>query len=274
MEGFRGTVVSSLLALVGSFALGTLIAVFRIGSIRALRWFGTGYVEFIRNIPLLLVVYIFYYGPAALGLPLDGFTAGTIGLAVYTSSFIAEAIRAGIMSIPRGQTEAARSSGLSYAQTMVHIVLPQAIRLVIPPLGNQFINLIKNSSVLTIVAGLDLMYFADIVNTDTFKRLIPMFLWLCFIWRSPCRSATGCGCGSASWSANIRGLAAERRGSGWTLPGRIPRRICNFCWKDCILRCWWRWLQLRSASCSAASSASFVICGCRCCRRFCWSPWS
>ncbi|GJM69481.1 putative glutamine ABC transporter permease protein GlnM [Paenibacillus macerans] len=170
MEGFRGTVVSSLLALVGSFALGTLIAVFRIGSIRALRWFGTGYVEFIRNIPLLLVVYIFYYGPAALGLPLDGFTAGTIGLAVYTSSFIAEAIRAGIMSIPRGQTEAARSSGLSYAQTMVHIVLPQAIRLVIPPLGNQFINLIKNSSVLTIVAGLDLMYFADIVNTDTFKR--------------------------------------------------------------------------------------------------------
>ncbi|GIP09294.1 MAG: amino acid ABC transporter permease [Paenibacillus macerans] len=169
MEGFRGTVVSSLLALVGSFALGTLIAVFRIGSIRALRWFGTGYVEFIRNIPLLLVVYIFYYGPAALELPLDGFTAGTIGLAVYTSSFIAEAIRAGIMSIPRGQTEAARSSGLSYAQTMVHIVLPQAIRLVIPPLGNQFINLIKNSSVLTIVAGLDLMYFADIVNTDTFQ---------------------------------------------------------------------------------------------------------
>ncbi|MCM3703065.1 amino acid ABC transporter permease [Paenibacillus macerans] len=169
MEGFRGTVASSLLALVGSFALGTLIAVFRIAPIRGLRWFGTGYVEFIRNIPLLLVVYIFYYGPAALGLPLDGFTAGTIGLAVYTSSFIAEAIRAGIMSIPKGQTEAARSSGLSYAQTMVHIVLPQAIRLVIPPLGNQFINLIKNSSVLSIVAGLDLMYFADIVNTDTFQ---------------------------------------------------------------------------------------------------------
>lgn len=169
LEGFRGTVLSSLLALVGSFVLGALIAVFRIGPVRPLRWFGTGYVEFIRNIPLLLVVYIFYYGPAALGLPLDGFTAGTIGLAVYTSSFIAEAIRAGILAIPQGQTEAARSSGLSYVQTMLHIILPQAIKLVIPPLGNQFINLIKNSSVLTIVAGLDLMYFADIVNADTYR---------------------------------------------------------------------------------------------------------
>lgn len=169
MAGFRGTILSSLLALAGSFALGALIAVFRIGPVRVLRWLGTGYVEFIRNIPLLLVVYIFYYGPAAFGLPLDGFTAGTIGLAVYTSSFIAEAIRAGIMAVPKGQTEAARSSGLSYAQTMIHIILPQAIKLVIPPLGNQFINLIKNSSVLSIVAGLDLMYFADIVNTDTFR---------------------------------------------------------------------------------------------------------
>ncbi|MFR9711955.1 amino acid ABC transporter permease [Paenibacillus sp. MB22_1] len=169
LEGFRGTVLSSLLALVGSFVLGALIAVFRIAPVRPLRWFGTGYVEFIRNIPLLLVVYIFYYGPAALGLPLDGFTAGTIGLAVYTSSFIAEAIRAGILAIPQGQTEAARSSGLSYVQTMLHIILPQAIKLVIPPLGNQFINLIKNSSVLTIVAGLDLMYFADIVNAHTYR---------------------------------------------------------------------------------------------------------
>ncbi|MGG6312995.1 amino acid ABC transporter permease [Paenibacillus macerans] len=169
MAGFRGTVISSLLALAGSFLLGTVIAVFRIGPVRALRWFGTGYVEFIRNIPLLLVVYIFYYGPSALRMPLDGFTAGTIGLAVYTSSFIAEAIRAGIMAIPQGQTEAARSSGLSYGQTMVNIVLPQAIKLVIPPLGNQFINLIKNSSVLTIVAGLDLMYFADIISVDTYR---------------------------------------------------------------------------------------------------------
>ncbi|GGF96545.1 putative glutamine ABC transporter permease protein GlnM [Paenibacillus albidus] len=169
MKGFLGTTLSSTLALAGSFLIGALIAVFRITTVRGLRWFGTGYVEFVRNIPLLLVVYAFYYGPSALGFPLDGFTAGTIGLAVYTSAFIAEAIRAGIMAVPKGQMEAARSSGLNYIQTMQHVILPQAIKLVIPPLGNQFINLIKNSSVLTIVAGLDLMYFADSISTETYR---------------------------------------------------------------------------------------------------------
>lgn len=169
MEGFYNTILSSVLALVGSFILGAIIAVFRMTSVRGLRWFGTGYVEFIRNIPLLLVVYVFYYGPSTIGFPLDGFEAGTIGLAVYTSAFIAEAIRAGIMAVPKGQMEAARSSGLSYIQTMLYIILPQAIKLVIPPLGNQFINLIKNSSVLTIVAGLDLMYFADGISIETYR---------------------------------------------------------------------------------------------------------
>ncbi|WP_277472483.1 MULTISPECIES: amino acid ABC transporter permease [unclassified Paenibacillus] len=169
LEGFWGTVLSSVLALIGSFVLGAIIAVFRITTVKGLRWFGTGYVEFVRNIPLLLVVYVFYYGPSAIGFTLDGFTAGTIGLAVYTSAFIAEAIRAGIMAVPKGQMEAARSSGLSYIQTMTNVILPQAIKLVIPPLGNQFINLIKNSSVLTIVAGFDLMYFADSISTETYR---------------------------------------------------------------------------------------------------------
>ncbi|CQR52398.1 amino acid ABC transporter permease [Paenibacillus riograndensis] len=169
LEGFRGTVLSSVLALIGSFIIGTVIAVFRITPVKPLRWFGTGYVEFIRNIPLLLVVYVFFYGPSALGFTLDGFKAGTIGLTVYTSAFIAEAIRAGIVAVPKGQMEAARSSGLSYMQTMTHVILPQAIKLVIPPLGNQFINLIKNSSVLTLVAGLDLMYFADGISTETYR---------------------------------------------------------------------------------------------------------
>ncbi|MNC17167.1 putative glutamine ABC transporter permease protein GlnM [compost metagenome] len=169
LEGFRGTVLSSVLALIGSFVIGMVIAVFRITSVKVLRWFGTGYVEFIRNIPLLLVVYVFFYGPSALGFTLDGFKAGTIGLTVYTSAFIAEAIRAGIVAVPKGQMEAARSSGLNYMQTMTHVILPQAIKLVIPPLGNQFINLIKNSSVLTLVAGLDLMYFADGISTETYR---------------------------------------------------------------------------------------------------------
>nr|WP_235918338.1 amino acid ABC transporter permease [Paenibacillus lutrae] len=167
IEGFGNTVLVSLLSLVLSFLLGSLIAVLRISPIKILRIVSAAYVEFVKNIPLLLIIFFFYYGSSELGLSLDGFTAGTIGLTIYTSAFIAEAIRAGILAVPKGQTEAARSSGLTYGQTMIHIVLPQAIKIVVPPLGNQFLNLIKNSSILGVIAGMDLMYFGDLINSDT-----------------------------------------------------------------------------------------------------------
>lgn len=163
LDGYKYTIIASLIALVGSFLLGTVIAVFRIAPFKPLNWLGTVYVEFIRNIPLLLVVFFFFFG-----LRFNGTVAGTIGLTIYTAAFIAESIRAGILSVPKGQMEAARSSGLSYGQTMRHIILPQAIKIVIPPLGNQFINLVKNSSILGIVAGLDLMYQADLISSRTY----------------------------------------------------------------------------------------------------------
>ncbi|WP_036745701.1 amino acid ABC transporter permease [Paenibacillus sp. UNC451MF] len=168
LEGFLNTLQASVIALVGSFVLGTIVAVMRISPVKPLNWLGTAYVEFIRNIPILLIVFIFFLGPSALGLSLSGFAAGTIGLTIYTASFIAEAIRAGIQAVPKGQTEAARSSGLTYAQTMGLIVLPQALKMVVPALGNQFLNLVKNSSVLSVVAGLDLMYYADLISTKSF----------------------------------------------------------------------------------------------------------
>ena len=171
LEGFLHTIASSALALVGSFILGTIIAVMRIAPLKPLNWIGTAYVEFIRNIPLLLVVFVFFLGLPTLGVPLDGFTSGTLGLMVYTASFIAEAIRAGIQSVPSGQSEAARATGLSYMQTMVHIILPQAIKIVLPSISNQFINLVKNSSILAVVSGFDLMYYADLINADTFLPL-------------------------------------------------------------------------------------------------------
>ena len=168
LQGFKNTLIASLIALGGSIAAGTLIAVMRIAPSRPLNWIGAAYVEFIRNIPIILITFIFYFGLPTLNIRLDGFTAGTIGLAVYTAAFIAEAIRAGIQSVPNGQMEAARSSGLTYIQAMYYVILPQAIKIVIPPLGNQFINLVKNSSILSIVAGLDLMYFGDLVASKTF----------------------------------------------------------------------------------------------------------
>ncbi|MCJ8012020.1 amino acid ABC transporter permease [Paenibacillus sp. KQZ6P-2] len=171
LEGFIHTVESSIIALIGSFILGTLIAIMHISPYKPLNWLGTVYVEFIRNIPLLLVVFFFFLGLPSLGIPLDGFTSGTLGLMVYTAAFIAECIRAGIQTVPSGQTEAARATGLTYVQTMLHIVLPQAIKIVLPSISNQFINLVKNSSILAVVAGLDLMYYADLISADTFLPL-------------------------------------------------------------------------------------------------------
>lgn len=169
IEGFLNTIQISIIALVGSFLLGVLVAVFRITPVKAFNWIGAVYVEFVRNIPLLVVVYFFYIGVPSLGIPVDGFMAGTLGLTVYTASFIAESIRAGIQSVPKGQSEAARATGLTYVQTMLYVILPQAIKIVVPSVGNQFLNLVKNSSILAVVAGMDLMYYADLINSDTFN---------------------------------------------------------------------------------------------------------
>ncbi|MEK5071348.1 amino acid ABC transporter permease [Sporosarcina sp. FSL K6-1508] len=167
-DGFKVTLMISFIALIGSFFFGALVAVMRIVPIAPLRWIATAYVEFFRNIPLLVIVFFFYIGTPSLGLQLSGFTAGTIGLTIYTSAFIAEAIRSGILSVPDGQMEAARSSGLTYGQTMRMIILPQAIKIVVPPIGNQFINLVKNSSILALIAGTELMYQADLISAKTY----------------------------------------------------------------------------------------------------------
>ncbi|MGX4763061.1 amino acid ABC transporter permease [Holzapfeliella sp. JNUCC 72] len=169
MTGLLNTILSSLIALVGSLILGTIFALFEISPNRLLRFIGKAYVEIFRNIPLLVIVLIFYIVIPMYVIKIDGFMAGSIGLTIYTSAFIAEVVKAGILSIGKGQMEAARSNGMSYLQAMWYIVLPQAFKVVIPPLGNQFINLVKNSSILAFVAGADLMYQANSIASTTFQ---------------------------------------------------------------------------------------------------------
>ncbi|MEG0497365.1 MAG: amino acid ABC transporter permease [Carnobacterium sp.] len=169
LEGFKFTLYSSTIALVISLIIGTLLAILQISTNKGVRILANAYVEFFRNIPLLIIVMFFYVVVPLYWFQIDGFTAGTIGLTIYTSAFIAETIRAGILSVPKGQMEAGLSTGFTYSQTMRYIVLPQAVKIVIPPLGNQFINLVKNSSVLAMVAGLDLMYQGDLIASETFN---------------------------------------------------------------------------------------------------------
>lgn len=167
MQGFVNTIKISIIGLIASFILGNIIAVFRLAPVKLLNFIGAFYVEVVRNIPLILIGFFFYNGLSYFHINLSRFIAGTIALSIYTAAFIAEAVRAGIQSVDRGQLEAARSTGLTYIQAMRYIILPQAIKIVIPPIGNQFLNLVKNSSILGVFAGLDLMYYADIIHEKT-----------------------------------------------------------------------------------------------------------
>nr|WP_202622481.1 amino acid ABC transporter permease [Heyndrickxia coagulans] len=167
MKGFVNTIKISIIGLAASFILGNIIAVFRLAPVKLLNFIGAVYVEVVRNIPLILIGFFFYNGLSYFHINLSGFIAGTIALSIYTAAFIAEAVRAGIQSVDKGQLEAARSTGLTYTQAMRYVVLPQAIKIVIPPIGNQFLNLVKNSSILGVFAGLDLMYYADLIHEKT-----------------------------------------------------------------------------------------------------------
>ncbi|MFD1392674.1 amino acid ABC transporter permease [Lacticaseibacillus jixianensis] len=169
ISGLGYTLLSSIIALVASLIIGTVFALLEISHKKWVRVIGKAYVEFIRNIPLLVITMAFYVIVPQFIVQMDGFTAGTIGLTIYTSAFIAETVRAGIGAVPVGQMEGARSNGLTYTQAMVQIVFPQAIKIVVPSLGNQFINLVKNSSVLAFVAGFDLMYQGKLIAAATFN---------------------------------------------------------------------------------------------------------
>jgi putative glutamine transport system permease protein len=119
------------------------------------------YVEMFQNIPLVIQIFFMYNGLAMAGLVLSECTIGVVGVGMYHGAYIAEVVRAGILAVPKGQEEAAYSEGFNYIQTMRYVILPQMVKIILPPLTNQAVNLIKNTSVLAIIAGADLMYVAD-----------------------------------------------------------------------------------------------------------------
>lgn len=173
-RGYRTTILVSLVGMAGALALGTLAAILRSGAFRLTRLIGAAYVEFFRNTPLLIQTFFYFFALPRLVVfgvrpTLSSFQVAAIALSVYTGAFAAEAIRAGILSIDKGQAEASRSLGLSYVQTMRLVVLPQAFRVVLPPLGNLGIALIKNSSIMTAVALPEIFHVTDAIQARTFR---------------------------------------------------------------------------------------------------------
>ncbi|MGW1721876.1 amino acid ABC transporter permease [Streptomyces sp. NPDC002306] len=146
-EGFLGTVELTVYASVLALVLGFLMASFRVAPVRSLRVFGTVWVTVLRNTPLTLLFFAVLLGLPRFGLVLPFQLFAVLALGCYTSAFVCEALRSGINTVPKGQGEAARSLGMTFAQTLNLVVLPQAFRSVIPPVGSTLIALAKNSAI-------------------------------------------------------------------------------------------------------------------------------
>jgi polar amino acid transport system permease protein len=178
VSGVKVTIQLSAVSIALAFLLGLIIAVMRMSRVRPVRWIAHGYLEFFRNTPLLVQIFFWYFGSYKI-LPMAvndwlvstnfEFASAAIALTIYTSAFIAEDIRSGVLSIPKEQMEAARSSGFSYIRSMQYIILPQAVRITIPPLIGQFLNLVKNSSLAMTIGVAELTYQARQVESYTFK---------------------------------------------------------------------------------------------------------
>jgi len=170
--GLGNTILLSVIALLISIVVGLLVALPGLSSNRWLRWFNRGYVELIRAIPLLVLLLWVYYGlPIAAGISLNVFWAGVIALSLSDSAFEAEIFRAGIQSISRGQTEAASTIGLNYIDTMRFVILPQAIRRILPPLGNQLVYMLKISSLVSIIGMQELTRRANELVVTEYRPL-------------------------------------------------------------------------------------------------------
>ncbi len=177
LEGLVVTLKLSGISIVFALLVGTIIAVFRLTKFKPLEWFAIAYTEFFRNTPLLIQIFFWYFGSYSV-LPESvnnwlydhnfEFAAGVISLTIYTSAFIAEEIRSGIFAIPKTQLESSRACGLSFIQSMVHVILPQAFRIIIPPLISQFLNLIKNSSLAMTIGVMELTYMARQIESYSF----------------------------------------------------------------------------------------------------------
>lgn len=166
-SGLALTVALSASGLAGALLLGIPIGTAGASSVRALRGVAVAYVESVRNIPLLLHIYFWYLGLSALDLP--AFLCATLGLSIYSGAYAAEIVRAGLLAVPPGQWDAARALGLGRGRTLRLVVYPQALRIIAPSLASMFSQLIKDSSLASVVAVGELTYEASSVEADTFR---------------------------------------------------------------------------------------------------------
>lgn len=174
-DGLWTTIQLTALSFVSAFVIGLLIAGFRVSPIPPLRAAGAVYVETVRNTPLLVLLILAFFGLPKLGFTWSPFVTAVVVISAYTGAFIGEAIRAGINTVPAGQVEAARSLGLTFTQVLGHVVLPQALRAVVQPIGSLFSALVRNTSLAYAISVVELTGTADRLGNET-ARYLPAFV--------------------------------------------------------------------------------------------------
>jgi len=182
VEGFKNTLILFFSSGAIALVLGTIIGSMRVSPVPAMRAFGTVYVNLVRNTPLTLIMFFFAFGYPKLGFPkADYLVLALIALSLYTATYVAEALRSGVNTVPVGQAEAARAIGLTFGQSMSLVVLPQAFRAVVPPMMNVFIALLKNT---TVAAGFSVLEAGAIRQylSERGEPAIVVLLWVAGIF--------------------------------------------------------------------------------------------
>ncbi|ETD09171.1 MAG: ABC transporter permease subunit [Staphylococcus aureus] len=177
LKGIKITILISLIGVALGSILGAFVALMKLSKIKIISWIASIYIEILRGTPMLVQVFIVFFGiTAALGLDISALVCGTIALVINSSAYIAEIIRAGINAVDKGQMEAARSLGLNYRQTMKSVILPQAIKNILPALGNEFVTLIKESSIVSTIGVGEIMFNAQVVQGISFDPFTPLLV--------------------------------------------------------------------------------------------------
>lgn len=182
LTGFKVTLYIALISIVLSFIIGILIGTLRYAKIPVLSKVLAVIVETVRNTPLLLIIFFTFFALPEVGLKLTEPVAAITALTVFTSAMLSEIVRGGLNSIDKGQIEAARSSGLTYTQALMKIVMPQALRRMVPPIVSQFISLLKDTSLCVIISLPELMRNGQIIYAQNVNYIIPILLMISIMY--------------------------------------------------------------------------------------------
>jgi cystine transport system permease protein len=175
LQGAGYTLMFAVASMVGGLALGFPAAILRMSRWAVLRWPASLYVSMMRGTPLLVQIFVIYYGLPTIGIEFTPVTAGVLALSLNSGAYLSESLRGAIQSISPGQWRASYSLGLSYWQTLHHIVLPQALRVAVPSMGNTLISLIKDTSLVSVITVTELMLATKEVIATTFRPL-PLYI--------------------------------------------------------------------------------------------------